>query len=190
MVSTDSSKVSPQVLRTKTQILTVARQVLSEGGPHAATFAAIAARAGATRQTVYRHWATREALIADVVLTGPKVEYPVPNGDAKKAVRDFLTSLREGMNDQATGAALMALAAQAHQDPTSSAALVSIVEDRRQALNALLSETDRTVSADEFAQLCGPVIYQRLLARSVASDELIAETATNWHQKGTRHETG
>lgn len=166
--------------RTKSHVLTVARTLLPALGPSGLTYSALAAETGVTRQTLYRHWPTRERLFAELVLSGPDVAYPHPSGDPKVTVTEFLTSLRAGMSDPATASALTALVAQADRDPDSASALRVIVEDRRSALNTLLAATDRQVSADEFAHLCGPILYRRFFAAAPISDELIASTVESW----------
>jgi AcrR family transcriptional regulator len=172
--------VNPRVKRTKAHVLQVARELLLEVGPIDLTYTAVSARAGVTRQTLYRHWPTRERLLAELVLTGPDVAYPDPGSDARTVVTEFLTSLRAGMNDPPTAAALMGLAAQADRDPDSATALAAIAEDRRAALNTLLRPTGTKVTKDEFAQLCGPVIYSQLIARRKVSTRLIRDAADAW----------
>jgi AcrR family transcriptional regulator len=179
-----AAQVNPRVERTKRHVLTAARDLLSERGPLDLTYTAISDRSGVTRQTLYRHWPTREALLADLVLTSPDVAYPTGSGDARTILTEFLTSLRAGMSDPPTAAALMTLAAQADRDDGSDGALVAIVADRRQALNALLGHTGHHIEHDDFARLCGPVIYQQLIARRTATDDLIAHTVGAWLKTG------
>lgn len=178
---------NPQVQRTKAAVLLAARELLLESGPAELTYTAVAARSNVTRQTVYRHWASREALLADIILTSPDVDYPHPGTDAGTVITEFLRSLRAGMSDEPTGAALMALAGQAHRDPTSAAALTAITADRRNALNVLLAPTGWAISQSEFAQLCGPVMFQRFIAHRDVTDELITTVVDSWvAQRGAR----
>jgi AcrR family transcriptional regulator len=171
---------NPRVQRTKTHVLSVARDLLPSLGPTGLTYSVLAAEAGVTRQTLYRHWPTRERLFAELILTGPDVSYPHPSGDPRVTVTEFLTSLRAGMSEPATASALTALVAQADRDPDSASALRAIAEDRRAALNTLLAGTDRQVDADEFARLCGPVLYRRFFAPDVVSEDLILAIVDSW----------
>ena len=161
-------------------MLDSARQLLPEVGPTGVTYTLLSDRTGVTRQTLYRHWPTIESLFVDLVLAGPDNHYPSPDTDADTVVTEFLTSLRAGMNDPPTAAALMALAAQADRHAPSRAALASIATDRCAALNILLTNTGRTVEPDEFARLVGPVMFQRFLAQPPVSDRLIEATVTAW----------
>ncbi|TIH37106.1 TetR/AcrR family transcriptional regulator [Subtercola vilae] len=88
-------RVNPRVERTKTRVLEVAHELLDELGPAGLTYTSLASRSGVTRQTIYQHWPERDALLADVILTGPDVGYPVAGPDARIIVIDFLASLRD-----------------------------------------------------------------------------------------------
>jgi AcrR family transcriptional regulator len=176
----EKPRANPRVERTKAHVLAVARELLLEAGPLDLTYTAISNRSGVTRQTLYRHWPTREALLAQLVLTSPNVAYPQANVDPQRVITEFLVSLRGGMSDPPTAAALMTLAAQADRDPASSQALSDIATDRRLALNTLLSKTGIEVDAADFAVLCGPIIYRLLVARTPVTDEFIRWVVTGW----------
>ncbi|MEP7333000.1 MAG: TetR/AcrR family transcriptional regulator [Terracoccus sp.] len=165
---------------TKTRVLAVAREMLPVTGVVGLTYTLLAERAGVTRQTLYRHWPTREQLLAELVLTGPEVGYPAESGDLRTTVIDFLTSLRAGMAVPATAAALTTLSAQADRDVVSDQALATVADDRRQALNLLLRSTGQTVDDDDFALLCGPILYRRFIARTPVNDRFIATTVDTW----------
>ena len=54
--------------RSRTAIVTATRELLLERGFDGLTIEAVAARAGVGKQTIYRWWPTRPALVADVML--------------------------------------------------------------------------------------------------------------------------
>jgi AcrR family transcriptional regulator len=54
--------------KSRTAIVTATRQLLLERGFDGLTIEAVAARAGVGKQTIYRWWPTRPALVADVML--------------------------------------------------------------------------------------------------------------------------
>src|SRR5262249_16058225 len=129
---------NPRVQRTRVRILTVARELLPEVGVTGLTYALLAERAGVTRQTLYRHWPSRAALLFDLTLQGPGVGYPESGPEVRTVATAWLVSLRAGLTVPATRAAALAIAAQADHDPDSAQAMARIVEDRRAALNKLL----------------------------------------------------
>ncbi len=188
MTAADSSEpawISPRVLRTKAHVLTVARTLLAELGPVALTYTRLGEAAGVTRQTLYRHWPTRQILLRDVVISAPHAPAPVPGTDPAAEVFAFLTTLRSGMNTQSTAAALMTLASSAPHDSTSSGALIAITDARRAALNIMLSNTGQHVTAAQFARLCGPVIFQSLIARAEVTDAFIRSLIAAWQQENS-----
>ncbi|RFA07012.1 hypothetical protein B7R21_16940 [Subtercola boreus] len=164
---------NPRVIRTKARVITVARELLPQVGPAALTYTLLADRAGVTRQTLYRHWPSREKLLAELVLTGPVVGYPEGGTDAHLTMVEFLSSLRAGMQNEVTAAALSSLMAQADRHADSADALRSIVSDRHAALQALLRPTGLSITAEQFAMLAGPVLFRRFIARQPVSDEFI-----------------
>jgi AcrR family transcriptional regulator len=173
-------RINPRVQRTRAHVLQIARRLLPELGPTAMTFTALSSASGVTRQTLYRHWPSREALLAELILTGPDVAYPEPGTDPRRVATEFLYSLSAAMSDPPTASALMSLAAHAPRDPASAAALAAISADRCNALNALLRPSGRQVGPAEFACLAGPVIYLRLIARADITDCLIHDIVRGW----------
>ena len=72
---TDLTQATPQTSsprrrseKSRTAIVTATRELLLERGFDGLTIEAVAARAGVGKQTIYRWWPTRPALVADVML--------------------------------------------------------------------------------------------------------------------------
>lgn len=117
--------------RTRNRVLAVARELLPQVGPAGLTYALLAERADVTRQTLYRHWPTRAALLFDLVLEGPDLgTYPEPGSDVGAVATAWLKSLRAGVSVPAVRTAALAVTAQADHDPDSARALARIGEDR------------------------------------------------------------
>ena len=171
---------NPRVRRTRARVLAVARDLLPDVGPIGLTYSLLAERATVTRQTLYRHWPTREALLVDLILEGTPTAYPQAGADPRAVATAFLKSLREGMSDSATATALMTLAAQADRDPVSAQALARITEDRREALNQLLEPSGRQVSPEEHTLLIGPVMFRRFLDRRPITDAYLDAVVAHW----------
>jgi AcrR family transcriptional regulator len=170
----------PRVERTRGHILAVARDLLTEVGSAGLTYSLLAERAGVTRQTLYRHWPARAALLVDLVLTGPEVGYPEPGSDPRAVATAWLTSLRAGMNDQATRTAVLAVTAQADFDPDSAEAVHRISADRLAAFNVLLAPSGRQSTAEEYALLVGPVFARLFYDRAEVTDGFVDAIVTHW----------
>ncbi|WP_431771800.1 TetR/AcrR family transcriptional regulator [Streptomyces cucumeris] len=172
---------NPRVQRTRGRVLTVARALLPEVGPTGLTYALLAERAEVTRQTLYRHWPTRAALLFDLILEGPDVGgYPERGGDVRTVATAWLTSLRDGISDPATRTAVLAVIAQSDHDPDSAQALVRIGQDRRAALNGLLEPSGVQITDDEYTLLYGPVLARLFFDRGEVTDAFIDTVVTQW----------
>ncbi|MFI9645722.1 TetR/AcrR family transcriptional regulator [Streptomyces sp. NPDC052040] len=172
---------NPRVQRTRQRILAVARELLPEVGPTGLTYALLAERAGVTRQTLYRHWPSRAALLFDLVLQGPDLgDYPEPGDDVRGVATAWLKSLRSGVGVPAVRTAVLAVTAQADHDPDSAQALEGIGRDRRAALNKLLEPAGVQLDDDAYTLLYGPVLARLFLDRGQVTDEFIDAVVTQW----------
>jgi AcrR family transcriptional regulator len=67
--------MNTRVARTHAAVMEAATELLLEGGPNALTIDGVVARSGVAKSTVYRHWATRDDLVAAVFdHVAPKLE--------------------------------------------------------------------------------------------------------------------
>ncbi|MEU8680319.1 TetR/AcrR family transcriptional regulator [Streptomyces sp. NPDC048611] len=172
---------NPRVQRTRQRVLTVARELLPEVGPTGLTYALLAERAEVTRQTLYRHWPNRAALLFDLILEGPDLgNYPEPGSDVRTVATAWLKSLRDGISQPAVRTAVLAVTAQADHDPDSAQALLRIGQDRLAALNALLEPSGIQINGAEYTLLYGPVLARLFLDRSQVTDAFIDTTVTQW----------
>lgn len=172
---------NPRVQRTRSRVLTVARELLPQVGPTGLTYALLAERADVTRQTLYRHWPSRAALLFDLILEGPDLgDYPEPASDVRTVATEWLKSLRAGISEPAIRTAVLAVTAQADHDPDSAQALARIGQDRLAALNALLAPSGIQIDGAEYTLLYGPVLARLFLDRSHVSDEFIDTTVAQW----------
>ena len=170
----------PRIERTRAHVLGHARDLLSAGGPSAVTYMELAARARVTRQTLYRHWPTREALFVDLARERAALVLTDTSGPPDVIIGDFLRAMREGMDDGSNTAPLTALIAQADHDPTCRSALRSVVAECHALLNRLLEPSGVVLDAEQYARLCGPVLFQRFFAREPIRDQLIEQLVTAW----------
>jgi AcrR family transcriptional regulator len=173
---------NPRVQRTRNRVLAIARELLPQVGPAGLTYALLAERAGVTRQTLYRHWPARAALLFDLILEGPNLgTYPEPGSDVRAVATAWLKSLRAGVSIPAVRTAALAVTAQADHDPDSAQALVRIGKDRHADFNKLLEPAGVQISDDEFTLLYGPVLARLFLDRGQVTDAFIDAVVAQWY---------
>jgi AcrR family transcriptional regulator len=177
---------NPRVRRTRERILAAARALLAEVGPAGLTYSLLSERAGVTRQTLYRHWPARPALLLSLILEGVDGGYPEPDADPGVVAVAWLTSLRDGLADRGRRIAVLGVAAQADSDPDSAQALAQLTDYGRAAVNDLLAPSGVTISGDEYALLTGPVLARIFFEREPATDEFIAAVVAQWLAGPTR----
>lgn len=181
---TMSKQVMPvtdaQVERTRQHVFGHVRELLAEQGAAAVTYSALSSRARVTRQTLYRHWPTREALFVDLVSERAMLAMPEPAERPEQVVGEFLRRLRDGMDEPANAAVLTVLVAQADRDAASNAALGQAVSAVRSAFAAVVAASGGRLDEHDYARLCGPVIWQRFFARRPVSNDLIDSLVSQW----------
>ena len=92
--------MSARVERTHAAVMEAATALLSEGGPSAVTIDGVVARSGVAKSTVYRHWATRDELVADVFEhIAPKLEAPCASLDFEAALHGLVRNTMGMMNE-------------------------------------------------------------------------------------------
>jgi AcrR family transcriptional regulator len=171
---------NPRVRRTRERILGAARELLAEVGPAGLTYSLLAERAGVTRQTLYRHWPARPALLLGLILEGADGGYPEPGADPAAVAAAWLASLRDGLRGSGRRIAVLGVAAQADSDPDSAEALARLTQYGRAALNELLEPSGRAITDDEYALLSGPVLARIFFEREPVTDEFIAAVVSRW----------
>jgi len=121
-------------------ILTVTHQLLRSQGLESLTIDAIAHAAGVGRQTIYRWWPSKGAMLAEAMgLQARTVVPPRDSGSFGRDLTDFLTDSFRGLEDAGVARGLRDLAAAAQHDEHVAEALATFTAQRRAALRALLA---------------------------------------------------
>jgi AcrR family transcriptional regulator len=163
-------------------ILDAAFRLLSD--PQATvTIDAIASEAGVGRQTIYRWWPTKGAVVADA-LARRALEL-VPEQDTGSFAADlaaFLTDSFTGLRDGAMASRLREIVAGAQQDEHVAQVLTDFTTVRRAALRDLLErgrdagELRPDADLDMLVDMAYGVLYYRLLVRHAPLDEQAARS--------------
>lgn len=156
-------------------VLAATRELLVEGGFAGTTVVAVARRAQVGAPTIYRRWATREALIEDAAFGHPQpAAMPESTGDLRADLHLWTRTFLDWLADPVTRAALPGLLAAYHRDDELYERLVLRTE---QDVRALLTGVLARALTD-----LEPVELQR---RSTAVfDLLVASTAVRAMTRG------
>ena len=77
--------VDARVARSRAAVVRAATDLLVEGGPSAVTIDAIVARSGVAKSTIYRHWASRDDVLLDVMEScAPVSPHPIRTSASRR----------------------------------------------------------------------------------------------------------
>ena len=153
-------------------VLEAADDLLVERGFAGVTIEGIAARAGVAKQTIYRWWTSKTAILFDALLTDAAEHFtPLDHGDLGSDLRDHLRQIATFLTATDAGVVCRALAGQAQHDPEVATRFQSEFvapqreRDREPFLRARrrgeLSENEDIDHAID--QLVGPTYYRVLI---------------------------
>jgi AcrR family transcriptional regulator len=169
-------------------VLDAALELCQRDGFQALTIKAIAETAGVGRQTVYRWWPTKEAVLLDALRDlglREAVRLAPDSGDTLHDVENLLRTTFD-LTHQLTGKAIVGLMAEAQHDPGLSARLQgTVIGPRRLALRGILA---RGVESGELSEAKVPLdlavdfafgtMWYRLLSRHAPVDAELARQLT------------
>jgi AcrR family transcriptional regulator len=165
-------RVDPRVERTRGCALRAAHELFDEGGPTAVTHAAVAARSGVGRATLYRHWPTQEMLVLDVVRQSHAEDPFVPTGELRKDLYELLERFRVRLLDPAAERHLAATIERATADPSFAEVRASLTaafsEPLVRVLKAAVAANQLERVPDVVAavdQLVGPLAFRHFFRR-------------------------
>jgi len=164
-------------------ILDAAFRLLATPGGEGLTIEAIAAEAGVGRQTIYRWWPTKGAVVADALMRHARVT--VPERDTGSLAGDltaFLTDSFAGLRPEGFAGALREIVAAAQADEHVARVLTDFTAARRAALRSLLErgqaagELATGADLDMLVDMTYGVLYYRLLIGHAPLDEAAARS--------------
>lgn len=175
----------PRSEHARRAVLDAACGLFEEGGYHAATIEAIAARSGVAKTTIYRWWPSRPALMVDLLLqlAAAAAPPPVAGIDPLRALRTELRTVAAAM-DALPGRMLLSLLGEAQQDPEVRAALrTGLFNPRRKATAEVIHQAQvqgtlrrgvpPLVAVDLFF---GPLFYRRFVRQEPVTEGFVRQT--------------
>lgn len=173
--------------RSHQAIISSTQELLVEVGYRALTIEGVAARAGVGKQTIYRWWPSRAALVLEAYLAGSEaVSTPADSDSTREDVRALLVWLGNVLAQPIGGRVVAGLIADLPHDPDLAEGFRrDVVPARRRAMLAALERgrqrgeiqpgADLAVAVDT---LHGAVFY-RLLLSGAPLDEEFAQRVTD-----------
>jgi AcrR family transcriptional regulator len=160
--------------RSHQAIITATQELLVERGYRALTIEGVAARAGVGKQTIYRWWPSRAALVLEAYLVASdRVQLPAPDsGSTAEDVRALIGWIAAVLAEPTGGRVVAGLVGDMQHDPELAEGFRhDVVPPRRQAMLAALERGRERgeVRADADLELAvdtlhGAVFYRLLLS--------------------------
>ena len=172
--------------RSHEAIVRATQELLVERGYRAVTIEGVAARAGVGKQTIYRWWPSRAALVLEAYLAGSDAIAPPPDsGSARKDVRALIVWLADVLAQPIGGRVVAGLIADLQHDPDLADGFHrDVVPARRRAMLAALErgrergeirpDADLALAVDT---LHGAVFYRLLLSGEPVDEAFTARLA-------------
>ncbi|NQX26103.1 TetR/AcrR family transcriptional regulator [Microbacteriaceae bacterium VKM Ac-2854] len=163
-------------------ILTATTRIVHAHGYDHLTIEGVAKEAGVAKQTIYRWWASRGALIADCLIEGRllSVDVEVPHtGDLETDIAEWLTTVIAILDAPSGGPLVRSLVAAAAEDENVGERLSAafgvegyLAERLSRAIDD--GQLDADVPVDQLGQaILGTIIIQTLSRRPVSAAELM-----------------
>jgi AcrR family transcriptional regulator len=132
----------PRRARARAAILAATVELLAEHGFPGTTMNAIAARAGVSKNTIYRRWPSKEELIADALLElTAELDVKHEGTDLYALLLGVVRDVTDAFADSRLTRILPGLLGETQRNPAFAAAYVDrVVRPRRQAIVRLLNE--------------------------------------------------
>jgi AcrR family transcriptional regulator len=168
--------------RARDAIFSAARALTAEVGYQRVSIEAIAARAGVGKQTIYRWWPSKGAVVFDAILdasTGPAGDHALPDtGDLRTDLKTVMRAVVAELSDPAVDRLNRAVTAEIQHDEALAGELVRRL--LRPQLDATAQRLDAARRAGQIADtvdlaiavemLFGPVFHRWLLRTGPLDD--------------------
>lgn len=165
----------------RAHILSTTLDLVAEQGVARATVDGIAAQAGVSKATIYRHWGSRAHLVSDAC-EALVSELPLPDtGDLRTDLVVFFENVALALRDQRMSCILPSVLDAAQRDEDMARLRDEMVERRRRPIRQILirsqkrgelpGELDIELAID---LLAGPLFYRKLVSGTPPPPRMVA----------------
>ncbi|NMO93711.1 TetR/AcrR family transcriptional regulator [Actinomycetospora sp. TBRC 11914] len=166
-------------MRARRRVLRAALDVLADDGMPGFTIESVARRAGASKATVYRHWASPSALLVDAMDAEFRPLADVDTGDLRADLVALLSLFAASLTGSPFPQLMAAFTDAAERDPALGEMHAELTRRRREPLLRVLTaavardELPRGTDADLVVDLlAAPFFYRRLIAHQDIPEDL------------------
>lgn len=167
--------------------ITATTDLLVEAGIEGVTMEEVSARSGVAKSTLYRHFGSREELVA-AAARACQPEYLTPDtGSLASDLRMLFDAHRTSSQEQCLNELMPILLDGARRDPSYEALVDDLLENKRRPIRTVLrlaqhrGEVAPDLDLDRaIAVVVGPFTYRRMVQREVIDDdfaELVLQSA-------------
>ncbi|MGW3545541.1 TetR/AcrR family transcriptional regulator [Nocardia niigatensis] len=171
---------------TRQAILDASLRLLGESDGAPVTIDAIARAAGVGKQTVYRWWPSKGAVLLDALTERSALEVPpLDSGSLRTDLRTLMASTFLGAQRSSTAPALRTLVREAAHDPHLAELLRTFTAQRREAVRAVLErgrqrgELSAGADVDLMIDQFYGVFWYRFILGHAPLDDALAERLTD-----------
>ena len=171
----------PRDARADAAILDATLRLVGSAGLGRLTMDAVAATAGVSKATIYRRWASKEALVLDAWMACFTDDTIPDTGSLERDLVSILGGLRDNITKGLLARVLPQMVAASQVNEELARAYRQFVVNRRRRTNVVLMRaiergelpagTDLELAQD---MLVGPLFYRTLLSGEVIDDDLVA----------------
>lgn len=173
----------PRSEQSRRAVLSAARELLTDRGLPGLSMDDIAARAGVSKNTIYRWWPTKAAVLMDAFTDAFAERMEAPDdGDALTRLRTQFRRVAQLMNTPEARRPFVALVAAAQHDPELAVALRErFIDTRRAGVRELIAagivngQLRTDLDADILIDLIYGALYYRLLISGAPVDPTYAD---------------
>ncbi len=175
-------RADPRVVRSKATIIDACAELIAQEGFAGVSIEAVAARSGAAKTTIYRHWPSREALCIEAfgACAGPDPVLP-DSGVLRDDLIAVLSGLADRLNDPGWNASMTSLLDASGRDPELAALHRQTIAEKRLPLTGVLERAMARGDLDAgldvetaTALLAGPLFYRGIVSREPVDAALVA----------------
>ena len=150
-------------------VLTAAAELLAEGGYENLTIEAIARRASVGKQTIYRWWSSRAAILAEALLEGMIFRYELAvrdTGDLRRDLAEWMRRISAVMSSPEGLVLFRSLLAATTENPAIGTLLSTQLSADGGVRARIVAEGDPALPADEIGDAIAGWIVLQVLAGS------------------------